>query len=167
MATVDYGRYDVGSGKLSSNGTTSATWSRGQRFLAYDSAQKAYGTFAYVFSKVAIRKGSPVAWSSPGKVSHVKSAGASARRAGVSCALISTSTYGFIQTKGPNFYRVRTDTGIAASDICMKDDDGNNEHLETVTKTIASTQTAWIMGRALAADSGSYMAPGKLVLECE
>ena len=166
MANVDYGKYDVGTGKLSSNGTSAAQFNRGQRFHAYDSTTKAYGTFAYVFTKTKARKGSPVAWqSSPGMVTVARGATASGRRAGVTCALISASCYGFVQTAGPNFYRVRTDTGIAAGDACMKDDNANDEHLETVAKTVYSTQTAWVLGRALAADSGSYMAPGKLVLE--
>jgi len=167
MASVDYAIFDIGTAKtFSTNGTSTATFNRGYTVKAYDATTKAYGTFKFVRSKVVIRKGSPVGYSSPGIVSHVKSAGMSAKPAGVACAKISASCYGWIQTKGFNFYRVRTDTGISAGDTVMKDNDGDNEHLETVARTLYGTQIGWTMGNAIAADSSSYMAPGTVFLAC-
>lgn len=165
MATIAYGKYDIGATRtFSTNGATTAAFNRGQTFHAECTAAKTIAEFKYVFTKKTVLKGAVVSYSSPGVVGIGASVGAAKRRAGVACSRISASMYGFIQTRGANVYRVLTDKGIAASDDVIKDEATANI-LDTVLSTVVGTQIAWICGHALADDSGSYMAPGKLILD--
>ena len=162
MATIAYGTYDIGATRtFSTNGTSTAAFNRGQTFHAQCTASKTLAKFKYVFTKKKVPKGAVVSYSSPGVVGIGASVGAAKRRAGAACSLISASTYGFIQIRGANVYRVSTDGGVAASDSCMKDE-ATAHILDTATNT--GTQSAWICGYATAADSGSFMAPGTLIL---
>lgn len=164
MANIDYGKFDIGATlKFSTNGTTAAAFNRGQTFHAYCAGAKTSATFKYVFTKKKIPKGAVVSYSSPGVVGIGATAGATRRRAGVACSLISASTYGFIQTKGANVYRVATDKGVLASEDVIKDE-ATAHILDTTVQSVAGTQTGWTCGRAMADDSGSWMAPGKLIL---
>lgn len=146
-------------------GRKTAAFPKGSLVSAYDNTIKAQGWFRYVFAKVRQVAYKPVYWSSSGNIAGVKSVAASRTRAGVTCALISNSSYGFVQVKGHNFFQVATDKAIAAGDICIKDDNTSDLYLDTATNT--GTQSAWVLGRALADDSGSWMAVGKLMIGCE
>jgi hypothetical protein len=138
---------------------------KGQLVFAYHDSFGAYGKFRYVFAKVRQVAFKPVYWSAAGKIAGVKGTTTSPLRAGVTTALISNSSYGFIQTEGANFYRVATDKGVVAGDMCIKDEATSDLYLDTATTT--GTQMGWVLGRALADDSGSWMAKGKLALCCE
>lgn len=137
---------------------------KGTMCFAYYSAA-GYGRFRYVFAKKRQVANKPVYWSSYAYVAGVKGVAASALRAGVTTQLISNSSYGWIQVEGPNFFKVATDKGVTAGDMCIKDDGTSDLFLDTATFT--GTQMGWILGRALADDSGSWMAVGKLHICCE
>lgn len=120
------------------------------------------GRFRYVFAKLTLKQGQPVHYSAVGKVSNVATEAGSKMRAGFACAAISASQYGFIQVGGLNFFKIQTDKGIAAGDVCIKDQ--ASKFIDTATNT--GTQSGWVIGRALAADSASFQAPGKFMIEC-
>ena len=84
---------------------------KGQVVWAYHDSFGAWGRFRYVLAKKRQTAYKPVYWSAAGKIAGVKGNAASALRAGVTCGLISNSSYGFIQVEGPNFFPVATDKG--------------------------------------------------------
>lgn len=137
---------------------------KGQVVWAYHDSFGAWGRFRYVLAKKRQTAYKPVYWSAAGKIAGVKGNAASALRAGVTCGLISNSSYGFIQVEGPNFFPVATDKGVTAGDMGIKDDGTSDLFIDTATFT--GTQIGWVLGRALADDSGSHMAIGKFVIEC-
>ena len=159
---------DFGRGiNILSDTDTYAKAPRGQMCYAFHTSFNAWGRFRYChFKKKICQKGAPVAYSGAAKINLAASVANSQQRAGIAMARASASQYAWVQVEGANFQRVPTDGGIAAGDVCIKDE-STAGMLDTVTRSTASTQTGWIMARALAADSGSFMAIGKLIITCE
>jgi len=136
----------------------------GQVCFAYHDTFGAWGRFRYVKYKIAARQGAAVAYSAAGHVTSAASVANSALRAGVACgASTAASQFGWVQVEGPNFFKVETDKGVAAGDQCIKDQ-ATAQIIDTVALSAVGTQIGWIGFRALAADSGSHMAPGKLLI---
>lgn len=131
---------------------------------AYHTSFGAWGRFRYVKIKIAARQGAVVAYSAASHVTCAPSAANSKLRAGVCCGVTTAvSQFGWIQVEGPNFFKVETDKGIAAGDMCIKDE-ATAQILDTMAQTVAGTQIGWVGFRAIAADSGSHMAIGKLII---
>ena len=127
---------------------------KGQMCYAFHTSFSAWGRFRYCqFRKKIGQKGAPVAYSAAARINLAASVANSQQRAGVAMARASASQYAWVQVEGPNFQRVPTDGGIAAGDLCIKDE-ATAGMLDTLARSIYGTQTAWIFGRALAADCG-------------
>lgn len=129
--------------------------------------------FRYVFTKttlvkrrvVGLRNVAPTLASHKGwLVGQSAAVNLSGAPVGVVFALISASQYGYVMASGPlgNLGGVSvyagTDGGISAGDLLVKDETNAAGRFDTMTNT--GTQSAWIMGKAAAADSGSIQAAG-------
>lgn len=135
----------------------------GTTVYAYHSSFTAWGRFIYCRTrKTQVAIGAPVALSTFGVLSRAASAANSKKRVGFTMAVISASQHGWVQTAGINFRRLVTDKGIVNGDTCVKDE-ATAGMIDTATNT--GTQSAWIIGRALADDSGSFQAPGKFIID--
>lgn len=132
--------------------------------------------FRYVFSKIKTTKGQPVSIVSTAttkaqnygfRVANSATAANSTRPAGIAIAKISASCYGYVQCSGPlgdigdglgTVYAL-TDGGIAANDLCVKDQ-ATDGMIDTAAASTAGTQISWVFVKALSADSGSYLVSG-------
>lgn len=126
--------------------------------------------YRYVRFLGPVIKGNPVATScsSQGvakqngwRVTKNGSAIKSARCVGIAIGSMSTSEYGYVLEHGPlggpDSHYILTDGGVANGDLLIKDQTTAGM---ADTATFTGTQIAWVIGKATAADSGSYQAKG-------
>jgi hypothetical protein len=126
--------------------------------------------YRYVRFLAPVIKGNPVAVSSSAqsavkmhgwKVTKNASGTKSGRCCGIAVGTASTCQYGYVLSHGPlggpNSHYILTDGGVANGDLLIKDQ-VTAGMADTATNT--GTQIAWLIGRATAADSGSYQAKG-------
>ena len=130
------------------------------RQFRYIFAKKKIPKFRVVGNRNVLPTAAGVGWS--GGISAAVNL--SACPLGVAFVQISASQYGYIMSRGPlgnlgelSVYAI-TDGGVAAGDSLVKDESSAVGRFDTATNT--GTQAAWIMGKAQAADSGSYLAAG-------
>lgn len=130
-------------------------------------------TFRYVFAKAKIQKNRVVGARNvlPTVATHVgwsvgqsAAVNLSAAPVGVAFVLISASQYGYVMASGQlgnlgelSVY-ANTDGGVVAGDLLVKDETNAAGRFDTATNT--GTQSAWVMGKATATDSGSFLAAG-------
>jgi len=135
----------------------------GTTVFAFHTSFNAWGKFTYLRSrKTQSWSGAPVGMSTNAILGAAGTAAMSANRVGVTMATVSASQYGWVQTAGINFKPIITDKGVAAGDMCFKDE-STAKIIDTATNT--GTQIGWAFIRALADDSTSYLAAGKAIIQ--
>lgn len=126
--------------------------------------------YRYVRFLGVVVKGNPVSTSSSAqsnakfggwKVTRGATNAKSARCVGIAIAGASTCQHGYVLTHGPlggpNNHYILTDKGVVNGDMLIKDQ-ATAGMADTATNT--GTQIGWVIAKATADDSGSYLAKG-------
>lgn len=139
---------------------------RGQYAWVQESSMDGWALVKYVQFTAATAQGAPVAYGITGKAKVVVAASAanSGRYAGFPLQAQSASTWGWMQVRGANVYRLVTDKGVAAGNLLIKDQVTAGMLDSRVT---GGSQDGFVCAVALQSDSGSFMAPGKAFIRCE
>lgn len=132
--------------------------------FAYESSVQGFITAKFVQFTAVTAQGAPCAYGNTAKNKVVVAASAanSAKVCGFSMQAQSTSTWGWIQTTGPNVYKLVTSKSAAIGSRLVK---SSATAGMLAVASAKGSQDAWVCAIALQSDSGSFMAPGKAIVK--